>query len=108
MIPISKRKKPEIKTISVISRSPVKKPININEIPRWMIFFELILKNGINPFLILKCFIILIKAEHPDKEKMTIGIIIRCDKSPIGIDTIIPVIKTKVIDFILNSFHNEQ
>ena len=34
-----------------------------------MIFFELILKNCLSPFLTLICIIMLSKAETPEKEK---------------------------------------
>ncbi len=87
IIPISKIKKPEIIKISVKSELPVKNPISIKENPRWMIFFELILKKCLNPFLKLRCLSILIIAATPENEKISIAMITRFVKIPITIAT---------------------
>jgi len=107
-IPISMIKKPEISKISVKSKVPVKNPISINEIPRWMIFFEFILKKCLNPLLKLRCLTILIMAATPEKEKINIAMITGFVKTPIIIATPILAISAIVIDFISKSFQSEQ
>ena len=105
---MSKIKKPEINKISVKIKVPVKNPISIKEIPRWMIFLELILKKCLLPFLKLRCFIILIIAATPEKAKISIAMITRFVKTPIIIATPIPTISAIVIDFKVKSFQSEQ
>ena len=105
---MSKIKKPEINKISVKSKVPVKNPISIKEKPRWMIFFELILKKCLNPFSKLRCLIILIMAATPEKAKISIAMITRFVKTPTIIAIPTPTISAIVINFRLKSFQSEQ